>query len=157
MTFSIVAFDPPTRSWGVAVASKCLAVGYAVPWGGAEAGAVATQALANLSYGPNGLALLREGLGAQATVDRLLGDDPLADQRQLAVVDAQGRTANHTGTRCIDWKGHVPGENFTVQGNLLAGPQVVEAMAAAYDPGQAHVGRRLLQCLQAGEAAGGDQ
>ena len=157
MTFSIVAFDPASRSWGVAVASKCLAVGFAVPWGGAEVGAIATQALANLSYGPNGLDLLRSGLTAAETVARLTADDPLAGQRQLAVVDAAGRTANHTGSRCMDWKGHRPGEHFTVQGNLLDGPQVVDAMAAAYDPAQSHVGRRLLQCLQAAEAAGGDR
>ncbi len=135
MTFSIVAFDPASRSWGVAVASKCLAVGFAVPWGGAEVGAIATQALANLSYGPNGLELLRSGLSAEETVARLTGDDPLADRRQLAVVDAAGRTANHTGPGCMDWKGHRPGEHFTVQGNLLDGPQVVDAMNAAYDPG----------------------
>ena len=151
MTFSIVAFDPASRSWGVAVASKCLAVGFAVPWGGAEVGAIATQALANLSYGPNGLELLRSGLSAEETVARLTGDDPLADRRQLAVVDAAGRTANHTGPGCMDWKGHRPGEHFTVQGNLLDGPQVVDAMNAAYDPGQSHFGRRLLQCLQAGK------
>jgi uncharacterized Ntn-hydrolase superfamily protein len=157
MTFSIVAFDPVSRSWGVAVASKCLAVGYAVPWGGAEVGAIATQALANLSYGPNGLDLLRSGLTASETVARLTADDPLAEKRQLAVVDVAGRTANHTGPRCMDWKGHRPGENFAAQGNLLDGPQVVDAMAEAYDPAQAHFGRRLLQCLQAGEAAGGDR
>ena len=157
MTFSIVAFDPASRSWGVAVASKCLAVGFAVPWGGAEVGAIATQALANLSYGPNGLELLRSGLTAGETVARLTADDPLADRRQLAVVDSDGRTANHTGPQCMDWKGHRPGEHFTAQGNLLDGPQVVDAMVEAYDPEQPHVGRRLLQCLQAGEAAGGDR
>ncbi len=157
MTFSIVAFDPVSRSWGVAVASKCLAVGFAVPWGGADIGAIATQALANLSYGPDGLDLLRGGLDAAATVERLVGVDPLADQRQLAVIDADGRSANHTGPACMDWKGHRSGEHFAVQGNLLDGPHVVDAMAAAYDPGQAHFGRRLLACLQAGEAAGGDR
>jgi uncharacterized Ntn-hydrolase superfamily protein len=157
MTFSIVAFDPASRAWGVAVASKCLAVGFAVPWGGAETGAIATQALANLSYGPDGLELLRAGHSAEETVALLTADDPLVSQRQLAVVDAAGRTANHTGTNCMDWKGHRPGENFTVQGNLLDGPQVVEAMAAAYDPTEAHVGRRLLRCLQAAEEAGGDR
>ena len=157
MTFSIVAFDPPTRSWGVAVASKCLAVGFAVPWGGAETGAIATQALANLTYGPRGLELLRAGHDATTTVARLVGDDPLAEQRQLAVVDAKGRTANHTGSRCIDWKGHRPGENFTVQGNLLEGPQVVDAMNAAYDPAETRFGRRLLQCLEAARSAGGDR
>src|SRR5215208_1228756 len=98
MTFSIVAFDPATRAWGVAVASKCLAVGYAVPWGGAEVGAIATQALANLSYGPNGLDLLRQGLSASEVVSRLVDEDPLKDQRQLGIVDSSGRTANHTGT-----------------------------------------------------------
>jgi uncharacterized Ntn-hydrolase superfamily protein len=157
MTFSIVAFDPASRAWGVAVASKCLAVGFAVPWGGADVGAIATQALANLSYGPNGLELLRSGLTATETVARLTADDPLADKRQLAIVDSAGRTANHTGPRCMDWKGNRPGEHFTVQGNLLDGPHVVDAMAAAYDPTEAHVGRRLLRCLQAGEAAGGDR
>ena len=157
MTFSIIAFDPGSRSWGVAVASKCLAVGFVVPWGGAEVGAIATQALANIRYGPDGLELLRGGLDASATVAKLVADDPLADQRQLAVVDAAGRTANHTGPRCMDWKGHRPGEGFTTQGNLLDGPEVVEAMALAYDPAQADFGRRLLQCLQAGEAAGGDR
>jgi uncharacterized Ntn-hydrolase superfamily protein len=157
MTFSIVAFDPATRAWGVTVASKCLAVGYAVPWGGAEAGAIATQALANLSYGPNGLALLREGLSASEVVSRLVADDPLKDQRQLGVVDSSGRTANHTGSRCIDWKGHRSGENFTAQGNLLEGPQVVDAMVEAYDPSEPYFGRRLLRCLEAGLAAGGDR
>lgn len=157
MTFSIVAFDPDSRSWGVAVASKCLAVGFAVPWGGAEVGAIATQALANLSYGPRGLDLLREGLDAEQVVARLVGDDPLASQRQLAVVDSAGRTANHTGPECMDWKGHRTGPNFATQGNLLEGPAVVEAMAASYDPSEAHMGQRLLKCLQAGEAAGGDR
>jgi uncharacterized Ntn-hydrolase superfamily protein len=157
MTFSIVAFDPGSRSWGVAVASKCLAVGYAVPWGGAEVGAIATQALANMSYGPDGLELLRSGLSAHEVVARLIADDPLVDQRQVGIVDSSGRTANHTGRRCMDWKGHRAGENFTVQGNLLDGPHVVDAMAEAYDPAEAHVGRRLLRCLEAGRSAGGDR
>ena len=157
MTFSIVAFDPHTRSWGVAVASKCLAVGFAVPWGGAEVGAIATQALANLSYGPDGLELLRGGLSASDVVAQLIAADPLVDQRQVGIVDSSGRTANHTGTGCIDWKGHRAGEHFTVQGNLLDGPHVVDAMVAAYDTAEAHVGRRLLRCLEAGSAAGGDR
>lgn len=157
MTFSIVAFDPGSRSWGVAVASKCLAVGFAVPWGAAEVGAIATQALANLSYGPDGLGLLREGLGADETVARLVADDPMAAQRQLAVIDASGQTANHTGPQCMDWKGHRSGEHFAVQGNLLDGPQVVDAIVEAYDPSTAHFGRRLLASLRAGEAAGGDR
>jgi len=145
MTFSIVAFDPASRSWGVAVASKCLAVGYAAPWGAAEVGAIATQALANLSYGPNGLDLLRSGRAAPEVVATLVADDPLEDQRQVGIVDAAGRTANHTGSRCIDWKGHRAGDNFAAQGNLLDGPHVGDAMVAAYDPAEAHVGRRLLR------------
>jgi uncharacterized Ntn-hydrolase superfamily protein len=103
------------------------------------------------------LELLRSGHNASETVARLTAGDPLVDQRQLAVVDSDGRTANHTGPRCMDWKGHRPGDHFTVQGNLLDGPQVVDAMAEAYDPGQSHFGQRLLQCLQAGESAGGDR
>lgn len=157
MTFSIVAFDPATRSWGVAVASKCLAVGFAVPWGGAETGAIATQALANLAYGPDGLALLREGLTASEVVARLVESDPLADQRQVGIVDRHGNTANHTGPGCLDWKGHRSAEHFTAQGNLLEGPHVVDAMVEAYDTAEPHFGRRLVSCLRAGQAAGGDR
>jgi uncharacterized Ntn-hydrolase superfamily protein len=141
----------------VAVASKCLAVGFAVPWGGAEVGAIATQALANMSYGPNGLEFLRAGVPADEVVARLIADDPLVDQRQVGVIDAAGRTGNHTGSACIDWKGHRAGENFTAQGNLLDGPHVIDAMAEAYDPAEPHMGRRLLRCLEAGQAAGGDR
>jgi uncharacterized Ntn-hydrolase superfamily protein len=157
MTFSIAAFDPTTRSWGVAVASKCLAVGFAVPWGGAEAGAIATQALANLSYGPNGLALLQQGNSAAETVAALVGQDPLASKRQLGIVDSTGATANHTGQDCGDWKGHRSTTHATAQGNLLSGPEVIEAMIDAYDISEAHFGRRLLRCLEAGLDAGGDR
>jgi uncharacterized Ntn-hydrolase superfamily protein len=157
MTFSVVAFDPPTRSWGVAVASKCLAVGMAVPWGGAGAGAIATQALANLGYGPAGLDLLREGLPADEVVRRLIADDPLVTQRQLAVVDREGRTANHSGEDCLAWSGHRSSELFAVQGNLLSGPEVLDAMAAAHDLEEANLGRRLHGMLLAGRDAGGDR
>ena len=157
MTFSIAAFDESTRSWGVAVASKCLAVGFAVPWGGAEVGAIATQALANLRYGPDGLALLRDGLSADETVARLIATDPLVDQRQVGIVDRHGNTANHTGPGCLDWKGHRSGHHFNAQGNLLDGPHVIDAMVDAYDPSEAHFGRRLLRSLQAGQQAGGDR
>jgi uncharacterized Ntn-hydrolase superfamily protein len=126
MTFSIVAYDPESESWGVAVASKCLAVGHAVPWGSAGHGAVATQALANLSYGQDGLALMAAGVGAEETVRRLVADDPLAAQRQVGVVDAAGRAASYTGPGCLDWKGHLVDGGVAVQGNLLAGPQVVD-------------------------------
>ena len=157
MTFSIVAFDEQSRSWGVAVASKCLAVGFAVPWGGAEAGAIATQALANMAYGPDGLSLLRGGRSASEVVDALVADDPLASQRQVGIVDANGSTANHTGEDCMDWKGHRSTNHATAQGNLLEGPEVIEAMIDAYDPSQRHFGRRLVKCLEAGLRAGGDR
>jgi len=158
MTFSIVAFEPESESWGVAVASKCLAVGHAVPWGGAHAGAVATQALANLSYGPDGVAMMRLGRAAPDVVRELVGPDNLASQRQLGVVDALGRAANHTGTDCLPWAGGIVDGDVAVQGNILAGKQVVAAMLSAYraSHGQLFV-QRLLQALEAGDAAGGDR
>ena len=119
MTFSIVAYDAETESWGVAVASKCLAVGHAVPWGGAHAGAVATQALANLSYGPDGVAMMRSGRSAADVVKELVGRDKLASQRQLGVVDASGRAANHTGADCLPWAGGFVDGEVAVQGNIL--------------------------------------
>jgi uncharacterized Ntn-hydrolase superfamily protein len=158
MTFSIVAYDPESESWGVAVASKCLAVGHAVPWGSAAAGAVATQALANLSYGRDGLALMGSGESAEETVRRLVADDPLAAQRQVGVVDAAGRAASYTGPGCLDWKGNLVDGEVSVQGNLLAGPQVIEAMLAAYRAASDEsFTRRLLQAVEAGDAAGGDR
>jgi uncharacterized Ntn-hydrolase superfamily protein len=158
VTFSIVAFEPESVSWGVAVASKCLAVGHAVPWGGAHAGAVATQALANLSYGPDGVALMRSGKAAPDVVRELVGPDKLASQRQLGVVDASGRAASHTGSECLPWAGGIVDGDVTVQGNILAGEQVVAAMLAAYraSHGQLFV-QRLLLALEAGDAAGGDR
>jgi uncharacterized Ntn-hydrolase superfamily protein len=158
VTFSIVAFDPDSESVGVAVASKCLAVGYAVPWGSAHAGAVATQALANLSYGPDGLALLRAGKPAPEVVDDLVRPDALASQRQLGVVDASGRAANYTGTGCLPWAGGIVDGEIAVQGNILAGEHVVTAMAAAYRASEGEpFTRRLLRTLEAGDAAGGDR
>jgi uncharacterized Ntn-hydrolase superfamily protein len=158
MTFSIVAFEPETQSWGVAVASKCLAVGHAVPWGGARAGAVATQALANLSYGPDGVSMMRSGRSASEVVKELVGRDKLASQRQLGVVDAAGRAANHTGSDCLPWAGGFVDGEVAVQGNILAGEQVPKAMLAAYraSDGQLFV-QRLLRALEAGDAAGGDR
>lgn len=157
MTFSIVAFDPEGPSWGVAVASKCLSVGMAVPWGRAGFGAVATQALANLRYGPDGLALLEGGAAPDEVVRRLTDGDELRDQRQLGVVDARGRSAQHTGTDCLPWAGGTTGEGFSVQGNILAGPQVVDAMVQAYAGARGTLAQRLLRCLEAGDAAGGDR
>jgi uncharacterized Ntn-hydrolase superfamily protein len=158
MTFSIVAFDPEDRSWGIAVASKFLAVGAVVPWGRAEAGAVATQAAANLSYGPRGLELLGQGLAADQVVAQLTESDDEREHRQVGVVDVQGRGATFTGGSCLDWAGGEAGEGFAIQGNILAGPHVVAAMADAW---KASVGtafeRRLLIALAAGDNAGGDR
>jgi uncharacterized Ntn-hydrolase superfamily protein len=158
VTFSIVAHDPDTASWGVAVASKCLAVGSAVPWGRAGAGAVATQALANLAYGPDGLELLAAGEAAAAAVRRLTDADAERDQRQVGIVDASGDGASFTGSRCLPWAGGIAGDGVAVQGNLLAGPEVVEAMAAAYRSATGEpFARRLLEAVRAGDAAGGDR
>jgi uncharacterized Ntn-hydrolase superfamily protein len=158
MTFSIAAFERETQSCGVAVASKCLAVGHAVPWGAADAGAIATQALANLSYGPEGLALLRAGRSAREVVAELVGKDGLAARRQVGVVDFAGHAANHTGTECLPWAGGIVDGAVAVQGNILAGEHVVRAMLDAYrgSDGAPFV-ERLLRALEAGDAAGGDR
>jgi uncharacterized Ntn-hydrolase superfamily protein len=159
MTFSIVARSTDGASWGVAVASKFLAVGSAVPAAVAGIGAVATQAQANVTWKAAALALLDEGATASVTVERLVADDDAPTHRQLGVVDAEGGAAAHTGEDCLDWAGHVVGDAMTAQGNILAGPQVLEAMqeswrATADEP---DLGRRLLSALQAGDAAGGDR
>lgn len=134
-TFSIVAFDPATGDLGVAVASRVFGVGDHVPWAEAGVGAVATQASMNGGYGPRGLELLRQGLTAQQVIDRLLAED-LFDRkegRQVAVVGAKGNVAVYTGAAANDWKGHIKGAHFSVQGNILAGPHVAEAMAKAFE------------------------
>ncbi len=158
MTFSIVAYEPESESWGVAVASKCLAVGFAVPWGGAHAGAVATQALANLSYGPDGVALLRSGRSAADVVKALVTPDKLASHRQLGVVDAKGHAANHTGADCLPWAGGITDGEVSLQGNILAGAQVLEQMLKAYRAAKGEpLQVRLINALKAGDAAGGDR
>lgn len=158
MTFSIVGFDPGSESWGVAVASKFLAVGSMVPWGRAGAGAVATQAMANLSYGPDGLALLDGGLPADQVVIRLTGTDGEREVRQLGVVDASGRGSTWTGASCLEWAGGSAGDGYAVQGNILTGPEVVAAMVAAWrDRHGEGLARRLLAALAAGDQAGGDR
>ncbi|MET9315206.1 DUF1028 domain-containing protein [Kribbella sp. NPDC003505] len=158
MTFSIVAFDPDSRSWGIAVASKFLAVGAVVPWGRAGAGAVATQATANLSYGPDGLDLLAGGATAGEVAAQLTATDDERDHRQVGLVDAEGRGASFTGSSCLDWAGGEAGDGYAVQGNILAGPQVVAAMVEAWH-GRADepFERRLVAALAAGDRAGGDR
>jgi uncharacterized Ntn-hydrolase superfamily protein len=158
MTYSIVARDETTGARGVAVASKAMCVGAHVPWGTAGAGALATQAWHDLRYGWEGLALLEAGRSAASTVQQLTHDDPDAPNRQLGVVDRAGRVASYTGSRCLQWAGGMCGRGYAVQGNLLAGAQVVEAMAEAYEAsdGTPFV-HRLVHALLAGDEAGGDR
>jgi uncharacterized Ntn-hydrolase superfamily protein len=160
MTFSIAAWDPeadPSPEWGVAVASKFLAVGSAVPWVKAGAGAVATQALANLSYGPGGLDRLAAGGSASEVVRTLTAEDPEREQRQLGIVDASGGAATFTGGECFDWAGGVTGDGYCCQGNILTGPDVVEEMASTFENTEGELATRLLAALAAGDEAGGDR
>lgn len=155
-TFSIVAFDPETRDLGVAVQSKFLAVGAVVPWARAGVGAIATQAWANTSYGPEGLDLLSRGMDAAATLERLISGDEGRDRRQVGMVDAVGRTAAYTGNQCLQWAGHIIGSNYTCQGNILVGQETVRAMAQAFSSSSGSLAQRLVAALAAGQAAGGD-
>jgi uncharacterized Ntn-hydrolase superfamily protein len=156
-TFSIAACDLEAAQWGVATQSKFLAVGSVVPWAEPHVGAIATQAYANPRYGPDGLALLREGLSAEETVDRLTSADDGRAQRQLGVVDGEGRSATYTGPECMDWAGGIAGSCFAAQGNILVGEDTVTALATTFE---ATTGRplaeRLIECLAAAQAAGGD-
>jgi uncharacterized Ntn-hydrolase superfamily protein len=158
MTFSIVAADPRTGDWGVAVASKFPAVGAVVPWTRAGAGAVATQSWANTDYGPQALRLMEGGLSARQTMDRLLlGDKAMRDKRQVGLADARGRVATFTGSACEPWAGGVTGDGFACQGNLLVGEQVVAAMAEGFRRASGDLVDRLIQALLAGDLAGGDR
>lgn len=158
-TFSIVAFDPETGDLGVAVASRVFGVGNHVPWAEAGVGAVATQAYMNGGYGPRGLELLRQGLTAQQVVDQLLEEDPFPrkDGRQVAVVDAKGNVAVYTGPNASEWKGHIKGATYSVQGNILAGAHVAEAVAEAFENTKGELAERLYAALKAGDDAGGDR
>ena len=157
-TYSIAACDLEAGQWGVAVQSKFLAVGSVVPFAEPEAGAIATQAYANPSYGPNGLSLLREGLGASEVVERLTAEDDGRDERQLGVVDANGGSASWTGPGCNEWAGHVTGPGYAAQGNILVGEETVAALAQTFEATpQLSLVQRLLECLTAAQAAGGDR
>jgi uncharacterized Ntn-hydrolase superfamily protein len=158
MTFSIAARSADGQSWGVAVASKFLAVGSAVPAAAAGVGAIATQAAANVSYKRNGLARLATGASADETLRQLLADDEGREDRQLGIVDAAGTAASHTGTLCMDWAGGRTGEGYAIQGNILTGPEVVQAMETAWlaSDADAPLAHRLLSALAAGDEAGGD-
>ncbi len=158
MTFSIVGRSDTGDAWGVAVASKFLAVGSAVPAGAAGAGALATQAMANLSYRGAGLALLAQGRPAEQVVAALTEADAERAHRQLGVVDARGGSAGYTGASCFPWAGHRVGAGYACQGNILTGPQVLEAVERTWlDGAGLALPHRLLAALQAGDAAGGDR
>ena len=156
-TFSIVAYAEDEEAWGVAVASKFPAVGAVVPWARAGAGAVATQSYAKIGYGPDGLDLLEKGVSAPEALESLLASDEQGKVRQVAMVDAQGQVAAHTGSDCHDWAGHKTGNGFSVQGNLLAGEAVIDAMASGFLTSEGELADRLVRALRAGEVAGGDR
>jgi len=156
-TFSIAAFDPDDGAWGVAVASKFPAVGAVVPWAKSGAGAVATQAMGNTSFGTRGLEMMAAGRSAPETLDALLADDVGREHRQVGAVDAAGRAATFTGKECLAWAGGRTGEHFAIQGNILTGPEVVDAMAQAFRPDSGDLADRLMAALLAGDRAGGDR
>ncbi|MCI4356165.1 MAG: DUF1028 domain-containing protein [Thermoplasmata archaeon] len=156
-TFSIVAADPAAGLWGVAVQSKFISVGAVVPWAASGVGAVATQALANVRYGPEGLARLKRGESPETVVAKLTAADPKRNQRQLGVVDAKGRAAAYTGSECLDWAGHIVGEGFACQGNILFSKNVVEAMARTYESTPGDLPERLLAALGSAQREGGDR
>jgi uncharacterized Ntn-hydrolase superfamily protein len=159
MTFSIVARSADGESWGVAVASKVLAVGSAVPAAVAGVGAIATQADANVAYKGLALAHLDDGATASVALLRLLEEDEGRDHRQVGIVDMDGGAATHTGHACLDWAGGLTGEGYAIQGNVLSGEDVVDAMQAAWEAGDPEepLARRLLAVLTAGDEAGGDR
>ncbi|MGH3115379.1 MAG: DUF1028 domain-containing protein, partial [Gaiellaceae bacterium] len=157
-TYSLVACDLEAREWGVAVQSKFPAVGAVVPWAEPEVGAVATQALANVSYGPRGLELLGEGLSAQETISRVTEADEDREHRQVGVVDAQGRAATYTGSSCLEWAGGVTGDGYATQGNILVSEETVTALARTFEAtARRPLAERLLEALTAAQLAGGDR
>jgi|SRR5215207_2360660 uncharacterized Ntn-hydrolase superfamily protein len=157
-TFSIVACDLEAREWGVAVQSKFLAVGAGVPAAEPEVGAVATQAWANMRYGPDGIALLRKGLSADEVAQQLTDADEGRDHRQLGVVDREGAAASYTGSECLAWAGGVTGDGYAAQGNILVSEDTVNALARTFESTAGRpLAERLLDALAAAQAAGGDR
>jgi uncharacterized Ntn-hydrolase superfamily protein len=159
MTFSIVAHasEAGDAQWGVAVASKFLGVGAAVPAARWEVGALATQAWANLAYRPDGLTLLGEGRTAADTLEALTGKDSMREHRQVGIVDRYGEATAWTGTECHPWAGHLLGDGWTAQGNILVGPEVLDAMRDTFVGSEGPLARRLYAALLAGDRAGGDR
>lgn len=163
-TFSILGYDPETGEVGAAVQSRVFSVGNGVLWAEAGVGAVATQAIVDVSYGPQGLELLRNGMPPEAVVETILANDPNPQPerwsvlgRQFSVMDAEGNVATHTGPEASEWAGHRIGSYVSAQGNILAGPEVVDGMVEAFEATEGHLSFRLLAALEAGQAAGGDR
>jgi uncharacterized Ntn-hydrolase superfamily protein len=156
-TYSIAACDLDAGQWGVATQSKFLAVGSVVPWAEPHVGAIATQAYANPRYGPEGLSLLREGLSAEEAVERLTAADEGRDQRQLGAVDREGRSASFTGAECLEWAGGRTGPCYAAQGNILVSAATVDEIAETFESSKGTLAERLLDCLDAAQAAGGDR
>ena len=162
-TFSIVGYDPETGEVGVAVQSRVFSVGNGVIWGEAGVGVVATQAVVDVSYGPQALSLLKAGLSPEEAAAELLANDPDPDPRrwtkegrQFSIMSASGEVFTHTGPSASEWAGHRIGEHVSAQGNILAGPEVVEDMVDAFEATEGHLSLRLQAALEAGQAAGGD-
>ena len=157
-TYSIVACDLDAGQWGVAVQSKFLAVGSVVPWAEPRVGAIATQSYANPRYGPDGLALLRDGRSAEDVVELLTAADDGRAERQVGVVDAKGRAATFTGEACHGWAGGRTGNGYAAQGNILVSHETVDALAVTFEQnGHLSLAERLVECLAAAQAAGGDR
>lgn len=156
-TFSIVAVDRETGEIGVGVQSKIVGVGSIVPWARAGVGAIATQAAANVRYGPVGLLMMEIGSTPEQTIEMLTSKDPGKAIRQVGIVSASGKTATYTGKDCNGWAGGKTGDGFAVQGNILTGEAVIEAMAKAYEETEGVLAERLLAALEAGQKAGGDK
>jgi uncharacterized Ntn-hydrolase superfamily protein len=155
-TFSIVAFDPSTKNLGVAVQSRYFSVGPVVPWAEAGVGAIATQSFVNVSYGPKGLQLLKEGLTVQEVIDKLTSEDEGREYRQLGIIDANGNAAAYTGKKCLDWAGSKTGKCYSAQGNILAGEEVVKNMGRKFEATKGDLADKLMAALEGGEEAGGD-
>lgn len=155
-TFSIVAFDPVSKDLGVAVQSRYFSVGSVVPWAEAGVGAVATQSFVNVSYGPQGLQLLQDGLTVNEVIKKLTSPDEGRDFRQLGIIDTKGNAAAFTGEKCLKWAGSKIGTNYTAQGNILAGEEVVNNMGKRFESSSEDLAGKLIAALEGGQEAGGD-
>src|SRR5216117_2201748 len=157
-TYSIAACDLDASQWGVATQSKFLAVGSVVPWAEPHVGAIATQSYANPRYGPDGLALLRKGSSAEEAIEALTAEDEGRAERQVGIVDGQGRAATFTGDECHDWAGGRTGDGYAAQGNILVSEETVDALAVTFEQNEhLSLAERLIECLAAAQAAGGDR